>query len=526
MSMSSDSIPSSFSSLPSEIIRDIFGYLSTTELIQSFGDVSNEGLQHTLQVQLAKMELRVFNTTLEFVIEYLPIVQQYVKRMLVDVELLGDVLQLMPVLDALNIYFEEDTQFLVDYYIAMLQAVDSIQIGALTLSTFDGVISFKIAQLLLGGNGRLPEHTLIISSCLLDIDPQSLPSSKLRHVNLLVKEEKILHILCAHLPHLESIEIAFLSSGLRMRRNIFENLQIVGISSGIEDSENQANQTVLRPMYETETESEELPIVAPAHLHSIVIKGHIGTFTRLSRLFALASLSLKTIKMKVISYSIMNPEEIDAIAPHIDFQFNINYQMALIPVSFNWQDYLNKFTQHPAVRCEFAVLRDLSSVIKQSSFLLTSKHIAVSSPVSLRFPRIEILRFEHCSIIMTGETVQFFQQVFPNARTLIWRLSEPTVSTKMTFDTITTLVVHSNNRETLASLLTLCPNVKQVHFTVSMENAKNLSEQNDTRMSNICEQISSVRLLPSDQASEQEIHKLFPNASITLDATPYHVRMF
>lgn len=524
--MSLEHIPSSFLSFPNEIIRDIFGYLSTTDLIQSFGDVFNQRLQNVLQAQLAEMELRVVDTTLDFVIEYFPIVRQYVKRISVDIELLGDLLQLMPVLDSLNIYFEEDMQILLDCYINELQAIDSVQIGALTLSTFDGVISSKITQLLLGGNGRLPEHTLIITSCLLDVDTRFLPLSQLRHVNLLVKEEKILHVLCAHLPHLESMEIAFLSSGLKMRRDFFQNLEVVGISSEIEHSENETNQTILQPMYEAETETEEIPIVAPAHLRSIVIKGHIATFTRLSRLFILASSSLKTIKMKVTAYSIINPEEIDVIAPHIDFQFNINYQMAPIPVNLNWQNYLNKLIQHPAVRCEFAVLRDLSSVIKQSTFLLTNKNIAVSSPFSSRFPQVEILRFEYCPITMTGETVQFFQQAFPNARTLIWRLSQPTVSTKETLDTIDTLVIHSNDRKTLVSLFTLCPNVKQVRFTLPLEDAKNLSELNDTRIRNICEQIVSIRLVPSDQTTEQEIHKLLPNASVTFDATPYCVRMF
>ena len=526
MNMSSNYISSSFLSLPNEIIRDIFGYLSTTDLIQSFGDILIERLQNVLQAQLAKMELRVFDTMLEFVTEYFPIVRQYVKRISVDIKLLGDLLQLMPVLDLLSIYFEEDTEFLVGCYITELQRTDNVRIGALTLSTFDGVISSKIAQLLLGGNGRLPEHTLIITSCLLDVDTRFLPLSQLRHVNLLVKEEKILHVLCAHLPHLESMEIAFLSSGLKMRRDLFQNLEVVGISSEIKDSENENNQTVGHPMYEAETETEEIPIVAPAHLRSIIIKGHIATFTRLSHLFILASSSLKTIKMKVTAYSIINPEEIDAFAPHIDFQFNINYQMISMPANFNWQNYLDKFVQHPAVRCEFAALRDRPSVIKQSTFLLTSKNIAVSSPFSPRFPQVEILRFEYCSITMTGETVQFFQQAFPNARILIWRLSQPTVSTKMTLDTINTLIIHSNDRKTLVSLLTLCPNVKQVRFTFPLEDVKNQSELNDTRIRNTCEQIVSIRLVPSDQTTEQEIHKLFPNASVTFDATPYRVRMF
>ena len=90
----------------------------------------------------------------------------------------------------------------------------SVHIGALKLSTLDGIIPSKIVQLLLGGNGQLPEHTLIIDSCLFDIDARNLPISQLRYVNLLLKEEKMLHIVCAHLPQLETMQIALLSSGL------------------------------------------------------------------------------------------------------------------------------------------------------------------------------------------------------------------------------------------------------------------------------------------------------------------------
>ena len=104
--------------------------------------------------------------------------------------------------------------------------------------------------------------------------------------------------------------------------------------------------------------------------------------------------------------------------------------------------------------------------------------------------------------------------------------SQPKVSTEMTLDTINVLVVRSADYETLALLLALCPNVKQIRFTLAFGTDENLSQLNDARIQDTCRRIETIKLVPTDHMTEQDIQKLFPNASVTYDAIPYRTRMF
>ena len=113
-------------------------------------------------------------------------------------------------------------------------------------------------------------------------------------------------------------------------------MELLGLSYESANEEDATDQRVIYPTYEVKADTNDITVVAPPHLRSIIIKGHIATFTRLSRLFALASTSLRTIKMKIFSYSIINSDEIDAIASHIDFQFDVDYMMIGTPAGFDW----------------------------------------------------------------------------------------------------------------------------------------------------------------------------------------------
>jgi hypothetical protein len=524
--MASDCIPSPFLSFPNEIIRSVFDYLSPSDLLESFGYLSNKRLQSLIAVHISPMKLTLSESlSLDWLNQHLSVVRQYIKHISIDIEFAEKLLKIMPVIDALTLVFDEDTQHLVDHFVARYQRVKSVHIGALILVTFDGIISPKITELLLGGNGQLPEHTLIIDSCLLQIDLQRLPSSRLRHVNFMVQEEKFLHALCAHLPNLETIEIAFISNGLQMDMSFFENLQVIGLSTERED-ESDTNQRVAYPKYTAKDTTDEITIVAPAHLRSIVIKGQIATFSRLSRLFELSSASLKTIKMNVWAYSIIDPEQINNIAPHIDFRFNIHYNMIGVPSDFDWQNYVDKFTRRHILRCEDTVICNLSSVINRSFFWLQTTKMFVTSPQSLCFSQVHTLKFQYCQITMNTETVKFIQQTFPQLHTIVWRLSKPKVSTKILLNAINTLVVHSEDREALGSLLILCPNVNQVRFTRAFKQIENLPELKNASIQDTCKQIKLVQLVPKDSVTKQQINELFPNANVTYDAEPFYERMF
>lgn len=524
--MASDYVSSRFLSLPNEIIRSVFDYLSPTDLLVSFGYVPNVRLQDLISVHISSLKLSITDSSsLDWLNHHLSVVQQHVKHISIDIEFVEKLLKILPVVDALTIVYDEDTQHLIDRFVAHFQKIKSVHIGALTFSTFDGVIQPKTAKLLLGGNGQLPEHTLIIDSCLFQINTQHLPSSQLRHVNFIVKEEKVLHALCAHLPNLETIQIAFISSGLQMDMSVFENLQVTGISFETDDKSDTYQRTSY-PKYKAEDKADDITVVAPAQLRSIIIQGHIATFNRLSRLFELSSVSLKTIKMNVWAYSIINPEQINNVASHIDFRFDINYDMIGVPSDFDWQKYVDEFTRRPALRCDNTAFCNLSSVINRSVFWLKTTKMFVTSPHTLCFSQVHTLKFQYCKITMDTEAVKFIQQTFPQIHTLVWRLSQPEASTKLRLDMVNTLVVHSEDRKTLGSLFRLCPNVNRVRFTQVLKRSENLPELKNASIQNICKQITLVQLVPKDDVTKQQINELFPNANVTYDATPYYEKMF
>jgi hypothetical protein len=524
--MASDYVPLSFLSFPNEIIRSVFDYLSSEDLLESFGYLSNNRLQSLIAVHISRMELNLSDSlSLDWFKQHLSVVRQYVKHISVNIELVEKLLKIMPVIDALTLVYDEDTQYLVDHFVTQYQRIKDVYIGALTLVTYDGCISSKTTELLLGGNGQLPEHTLIADSSLLQIDLQRLPSSQLRHVNFIVQKEKFFHALCAHMPNLETIKIGFMSSGLQMDRSFFENLQFIGISNERGD-ESDTNFHVIHSKYTAEDMAEEITVVAPAHLRSIIINGHIATFSRLSRLFELSSASLKTIKMNVWAYSIIDPEQINNIASHIDFRFNILYDMIGVPPDFDWQNYVDKFTRHPVLRCEDLVFCNLSSVINRSTFWLKTTKLFVTSPQSLCFSQVHTLKFQYCQVTMNTEAVKFIQQTFPRLHTLIWRLSKPKVSTKIPLNAVNTLVVHSKDREALGSLLILCPNVNEIRFTQAFNETENLPELKGTSIQETCKKIKLIQLVPKDSVTKQQINELFPNANVTYDATRYYERRF
>ncbi len=211
--MASDYIPSHFLSFPNEMIFSVFDYLSHTDLVVSFGSLPNQRLQGLIATHLSPLILSVTDSSsLDWLNRHLSVVQQHDQHIFVDIEFVEKLLEILPVVDALTISYDEDTQYLIDRFVIQFQKIKSVHIGALKLSTYDGVIRSKTAELLLSGNGQLPEHTLIIDSCRFEIDIHRVPLSQLRHVNLIVKEEKVLHALCAHMPNLETIKIAFMSN--------------------------------------------------------------------------------------------------------------------------------------------------------------------------------------------------------------------------------------------------------------------------------------------------------------------------
>lgn len=297
--MASDYVPSRFLSFPNEIIRTVFDYLSPIDLVVSFGYLLSERLQGLIALHISSLDLSSTDLPLDWLNQHLSVVQRHVKHISIDITFVEKLLKMIPVLDALTIVYDEDTQHLLHRFVTHFQKMKNVHIGALTLSTYVGTIRPETAELLLGGNGQLPENTLI-GSCRFQINIHGLPSSQLRHVNLIVQEEKILHALCARLPNLETIKIGFISSGLQTDMSFYENLEIIDVShERDDDDESGAYQRTSYPTYKAKDKADDITVVAPAHLRSIVIQGHIANFNRLNRLFELSSASLKTINMNV-----------------------------------------------------------------------------------------------------------------------------------------------------------------------------------------------------------------------------------
>jgi hypothetical protein len=155
--MASDRAPTRFLALPNELICHIFKYLSPIDLVVSFGHLPNHRLQEIFAFHISLLDLNLTDaTSLTWLNQYRAVVQQYVKRVIIDITLVEKLLCVIPKLDALTVTYDEDTQHLLDGFVARYQTATDVYIGALTLSTYDGVVTMNTANILLDDSGRLP----------------------------------------------------------------------------------------------------------------------------------------------------------------------------------------------------------------------------------------------------------------------------------------------------------------------------------------------------------------------------------
>ena len=526
-SMASKQIPTPFISLPNELIYHIFKYLSATDLIESFGYLPNDHLQQLFASHMYMVDLKLTDVkSLAWLNQYRAVVQRHVKSITVDIELAEKVLHTIPKLDALTINYDDETQYVVDQLIARFQTVPDVQVGSLTLYTYAGGVNTTTSHLLLGGNGHLPEHTLNVSNCRLALDIHCLPShSQLRHLNCILQEEALLHALLARLPNLETIKTGLISNGLERESNTWENVSFLGVSVET-DADSETENRVVLSRYKPKTDASNITVVAPPHLRSISITGHIANFDLLNQLFQLGRQSLKTIKLNIFAYSIIDPEQVDRVDNHINFDFRISYQLFQLPADFDWNLYIGAFAHRPVLRCEKEVLCCLTSIIDKTVFWLQTPKMFVTPPKILCFPQVHTLLFQYCSFTIDTNTAKFIQETFPCMYILIWRLRSPRVTSLISLDMVTTLVVHSEDRQTLQGLFLLCPNVTRLYFTKAFQQAEKLPELNEERMHNACEQIKQVQLVMEEKVDHPSIKKLFPSAQVTYDANPFYEKMF
>jgi hypothetical protein len=334
--MESNDDTTRFLSLPNELIYYIFKYMSPIDLMVAFGYLSNDRLQQSLASYMSSMDLNLTDSkSLIWFDQHRAVVQRYVKRIITDIEFAEKLLRVLPKLDELTVIYNEDTQHFLDWFVAHFQTVTDVHVAALTLSTYDGVMKTDTTNLLLGGNGQLPERTLNVSDCHLPLDIHNLPShSRLRHLNCIVQDETFLHALLARLPNLETIKIGFISSGLEMESDFLANAIFMGLSIG-KDLDSGVESRVIHHQYKPKKNAAEIIVVAPPHLDTISITGHIANFNHLSQPFQLASTSLKRIKLKVYAYSIVDPDQLNRVAKRIDFDFHVDYQQFQLPSNFD-----------------------------------------------------------------------------------------------------------------------------------------------------------------------------------------------
>ncbi|CAF1128054.1 unnamed protein product [Adineta steineri] len=389
--MSSSHILNQFLSLPNELISHIFKYLSAADLIESFGDLPNYRLQQLFAFRISLMNLKITAAEpLVWINQYRTIVQQYVKRVVIDIEFAENILYIMPKLDALTIIYDYETEYYLNCFVAHFQTVADVHVGTLTLSTYDGGLNTNITNLLLNGNGQFPEHTLNVSDCRLALNIHDLPSHcQLRHLNCIVQEEAFLHALLACLPNLETIKVGLISNGLELESDIFMNAKFVGVSTET-DADSDVQDHVVLSRYIPKKDTPNIIVVAPPYLRYISITGDIANFDLLSQLFQLGSKSLKIIKLKVYAYSIIDPEQMDRVDNHINFDFSIDYQLLQLPADFDWKSYIDAFSHRPVLRCEEKRFCCLSSTINKTVFWLQTPKIFVTSPQALCFPQVSV----------------------------------------------------------------------------------------------------------------------------------------
>jgi hypothetical protein len=331
--------------------------------------------------------------------------------------------------------------------------------------------------------------------------------------------------LLARLPNLETIRIGLISHGLESESYIWANAEFISVGTDV-DADSDGDSHILRFRYKPKKNAAKIIVVAPPHLRSVSITGHIANFDLISQLFQLASKSLKTIKLNVWAYSIVDPDQVNCVANHINFDFRVDYQLYQLPADFEWKSYIDAFTHRPAIRCEDNVFCCLSSITNKSIFWLQTPKIFVTSPQVLCFPQVRTLKFQYCRFRIDISTVKFIRETFPSMHTLVWRLPPPRVTSEILLDMVNTLVVHSEDRSTLQGLLLLCPNVTRLYFTRAFEEVEELPELNEKQVQNVCEQIKRVQLVPKEKVKKKSVKKLFPNAEVTYDAKPFHEKMF
>ena len=521
--MASDHTPTSFLSLPNELIYHIFEYLSVIDLIESFGYLPNNQLQQLFASRMYLMNLHLIDTkSLAWINQHCDIVQQSVKRVTINIESAVEVLNIIPKLDSLTINFDDSTQHFVDQLIACLQTVPDVQVGSLTLSAYCGDVNTNTSHLLLSGNGHLPGHTLNMGYGMLACDIRNLPSySQLCHLHCALQEEAVLHALLARLPNLETIKIGFRSHGLEAEPNTWDYGGVLSVSNET-NVDSDTERRVVHTRYKSKKGASDITVVAPPHLRSISISGHIANLDLLSQLFRLGSKSLKTIKLNIFAYAIINPDHVDCVSDHINFDFRINYLLVELPADFNWKSYINAFTHRPVLRNEKTSLCSLSSMINKTVFRLFTPKMFVTSPQILCFPKTHALLFQYSSFTIDTNAAKFIQETFPCMYILIWRLCSLRVTTVIPLDRVTTLVVHLENRDILQGLLLLCPNVTRLYFTKAFQKVKNLPKLNKERMVNACERIKRVQVVVKEKVDHPSIQKLFPHAQVSYDANPYH----
>ncbi|CAF1129686.1 unnamed protein product [Adineta steineri] len=258
--MTSNYVPTRFLSLSNELIYHVFEYLSSNDLVVSFGHLPNNRLLQLFHSYIALLD---FNFTdlesLTWLNQNRAVIKQYVRRVVTDIELVEKVLQVLPKLDALTINYDQDTQLALNQFVAQCQTTADVNIGKLILWTYDGDLNTNTTNLLLDGNYQLPEHTLNVSGCRLALDMSNLPLySRLRHLNCIVEEEAFLHALLACLPNLETIKVGLISSGLERESDIFSNAVVVGVSTET-DADGDVEDRVVFPRYRPKKDNPTTP---------------------------------------------------------------------------------------------------------------------------------------------------------------------------------------------------------------------------------------------------------------------------
>ena len=287
------------------------------------------------------------DSCLKWLIPSLVALRQYVNQVSIDARQAAQLLPAVPVLDALTIRLSAESQHAVDELFTSAQSIKDLSIGALTLTNIDGPLHSETVEALLSGQSVAPKHALKIDSCMASLNFNAVPcSSSVRCVNLIVHHEDILHRLYAHLPNLETIGVRCVPGASEMDLSLAGGSDIGGLS-----------------LEETTVQSS---VVASKHLRSISIRGSDANLDRLTRLFHLASVSLTEIKLEVSPRSLVVPDQINQVAPHINFKFDVSSMQMGIVYEFDWRSYVDRFRPRSVVRYDNESFCDLSSLREKS----------------------------------------------------------------------------------------------------------------------------------------------------------------